>query len=76
VEQFRQHKEALLFDDDVKAAQILETTEPTDQRRLGLKIKHFVAEEWRQMTNVLMHEANYHKFTQNKNIEQELLSTT
>jgi len=28
------------------------------------------------MTNVIMHEANFHKFTQNKELKQELLSTT
>jgi len=76
VEQFRQHRKALLFDDDVRAAQILDTTEPNEQKRLGLKVKHFVAEEWRKMTNTQMHEAYFNKFTQNKNIEQELLSTT
>jgi len=76
VEQFRQHRKALLFDDDVRAAQILDTTEPNEQKRLGLKVKYFVADEWRKMTNVLMHEANDNKFTQNKNIEQKLLSTT
>jgi len=76
VEQFKQHRKALLFDDDIRAAQILDTTEPNEQNRLGLKVKHFYAEEWRKMTNVLMHKANFNKFTQNKNIEQELLSTT
>jgi len=45
MEQFRQHRKALLFDDDVRAAQIMDTTEPTDQKRLGLKIKQFLAEE-------------------------------
>jgi len=76
VEQFRQHRKALLFDDDVRAAQILDTTEPNEQKRLGLKVTHFKSTDWKQMTSVIMHEANFHKFTQNKKLKQELLSTT
>jgi len=75
VEPFRQHRKALLFDDDVRAAQILETTKPNEQTRLGLKVTHFVPKLWSNINNVIMHEANYHKFTQNKNLEQELLAT-
>jgi len=33
VEQFRQHRKALLFDDDVIAAQILNTTKPVEQKK-------------------------------------------
>jgi len=62
VEQFGQHRKALLFDDDVRAAQILDTTEPNEQKRLEQKVKHFMPEIWNNMTNVIMHEANLNKF--------------
>jgi len=75
VEQFRQHRNAILFDDDARAAQKLDTTEPNQQKRLGLNVKLFTACKWQKMTNVLMHEANYNKFMQNKNIKQELMSS-
>jgi len=75
VEQFRQHRKALLFDDDVRATQILDTTNPNDQKRLGLKVTHFVPKIWSNINNEIMQEANHHKFTQNKNLEQELLAT-
>jgi len=38
VEQFRQHRKAQLFDDEVRAAQILDATELNEQKRLGLKL--------------------------------------
>jgi len=76
VEQFGQHRKALLFDDDVRAAQILDTTEPNEQKKLGLKVTHFVPKIWSNINNVIIHKANYNKFTQNMHLEQELLATT
>jgi len=76
VEQFKQHRKAQLFDDDFKAAQIMEATEPNEQKRIGLKVKHFNKDAWWNKTNVLMHEANYNKFMQNEYLKQELLTTT
>jgi len=75
VEQFRQHRKAQLFDDDVRAKQILDAVEPCEKKRLGLKVKDFDKETWSSKTNVLMHEARYNKFMQNEILKQELLNT-
>jgi len=41
VEQYRMHKNSQLFNDDVRARQILEAVEPNEQKRLGHLVKHF-----------------------------------
>jgi len=41
VQQFRQYSKARLFDDDVRASQIINAFNPDEQRRLGSKVTHF-----------------------------------
>jgi len=76
VQQYRQYCKALLFDDDVRASQIMNATNTDEQRRLGSKVKHFDKIIWNDKTNTLMQEANFHKFTQNSELKQELLATS
>jgi len=54
----------------------MDATEPDEQKRLGLKVKHLNKDTWRNKTSVLMHEANFNKFMQNKYLKQEVLATT
>jgi len=65
VQQFRQHRKAQLFDDDVRASQIMNATNPDEQRRIGLKVTYFNQDTWNNKSNLLMHEGNIHKFMQN-----------
>jgi len=74
VEQYRQHGKAQLFEDDLSKADILKATEPEEQRRIGLEVKHFDKNIWAYQTNELMQEANFYKFTQNEELKQELLT--
>jgi len=46
VQQFRQHRKAQLFDDDVRASQIMNATNPDEQRRIGSKVTNFNKETW------------------------------
>jgi len=75
VQQYRQHRKAQLFNDDVRAKQILKAVDLFEQNCLGLKVKHFNNSIWSHKTNVLMHKANYNKFMKNENLKQELLNT-
>jgi len=76
VQQFRQHKKAKLFDDNVRASQIMNATNPDEQRRISLKVTYFNQDKWNTQSNLLMHEGNFHKFMQNNKLKQELLATT
>jgi len=76
VQQFRQHRKAQLFDDDVRATQILNATNPDEQRGIGLKVTYFNQDTWNNKSNLLMHEGNFHKFMQNNELKQELLAKT
>jgi len=75
VQQHRQYSKARLFDDDVRASQIMNATNSDEQRRLGSKVTHFNKDVWNSKTNLLMHEANSNKFSQNNEPKQELLAT-
>jgi len=75
VQQYRQHREAQQFDDDVRVTQIMNATNPDEQRGFGSKVTHFNKITWGNRTKILMHEANFNEFVQNKNLKQELLTT-
>jgi len=66
---------AQLFDDDVLASQIMNATNPDEQKRLGSKVTHFNKTMWNSKSNILMHMANFNKFVQNNDLKQELLAT-
>jgi len=76
VQQYRQFCKAKLFDDDVRASQIMNATKADEQRRLGSHVTHFDKKVWNEKTVPLMQEANFHKFTQNDELKQELLATS
>jgi len=69
------HKQSQLFDDVVRARQVLDAVEPNEQKRLGHLVKHFNSTTWSQNYDRIMYEGNYYKFTQNVNLRQELLQT-
>jgi len=75
VQQYGQHRKAQLLYDDVKASQIMNATNPDEQRRIGSKVMHFNKDTWNNKTNLIMHEANFNKFMQNSELKQELLAT-
>jgi len=75
VQQYRQHRKVPLLYDDVRASQIMNATNPDEQKRLDSKVTHFNKDMWNSKTNLLMHEANFNKFVQNNEVKQELLAT-
>jgi len=46
VQQYRQHRKAQLYDDDVRTSQIMNATNPDEQKRIGSKVTHFNQETW------------------------------
>jgi len=46
VQQLRQHRKAQLFDDDVRAVQIMNATNTDEQKKIGLKVTYFNQNTW------------------------------
>lgn len=74
-EQFMMYKKAELFGDKTAMGKILEATTPYEHKGLGRKVKNFVESTWNQKCKDFVYEGNYHKFTQNKHLLSQLLST-
>ena len=74
-EQYMMHQKALLFNDYDIAQDILETDEPSEQKRLGRKIKNFNKEIWEKSCLSIVIKGNLAKFSQNKYLLKQMLST-
>lgn len=74
-EQYMMYQKALLFDDKVIAQKILDEKHPRNQKKLGRKIKGFDESKWKENRERIVYEGNYAKFTQNKDIYNELIAT-
>lgn len=74
-EQFMMHSKAVLFKDDAIAKQILKTTTPLQQKRLGRKVKHFDQKIWGEKCQAIVEEGNEAKFSQNKDLKKALYAT-
>ncbi len=57
------HGKALLFGDLPIAEEILSTTSPAQQKKLGRQVKNFDQEVWRREREKIVQEGNYYKFT-------------
>lgn len=74
-EQYMMAKKALLFGDYDSLALIMNTKEPKEQKALGKKVKGFNKEKWETYCRDYVYDANYAKFTQNSEMQKELLAT-
>lgn len=71
-EQYMMYRKAKLFGDDETAKQILQTTDPVQQKELGRKAKGFNAELWDSNKEKIVYEGNYYKFSQNHELREKL----
>lgn len=74
-EQYMMAKKALCFQDYDSLAKIMNTTSPAEQKAIGRLVKNFKPELWSNVSRKIVFDANYAKFTQNKILKDELLST-
>jgi ribA/ribD-fused uncharacterized protein len=74
-EQFMMHQKALHFNDLAIADDIMHTSLPDAQKRLGRQVKGFVESEWNAVAKDLVYVGNYHKFTQNIKLMTQLMAT-
>eukprot|EP01083_Nonionella_stella_P185162 674396_1 len=73
-EQYMMAQKAILFDDQNCLKQIMRATDPKDQKQLGRKVKNYNQKEWDKHKKQIIYDGNYAKFTQNKKLNQLLLS--
>lgn len=74
------HQKAILFNDDVIAKDILESTSPKDQKALGRIVSNFDNDIWVQNRERIVRDGSYYKFKNGKgpygeSLKQGLLAT-
>jgi ribA/ribD-fused uncharacterized protein len=74
-EQYMMHQKALTFGDLKIAEEVLQTSNPKDQKGLGRQIKSFNKDKWDSVCLGIVYKGNLEKFRQNPDLLAELLST-
>jgi ribA/ribD-fused uncharacterized protein len=74
-EQYMMHIKALLFNDVFTARAVMDSDDPRHQKKLGRLVKNFNPDTWAAIAVDLMVPALVEKFTQNKSLLAEILST-
>lgn len=72
-EQAMMYEKAMLFDDIETAKQVLQTDDPSEQKKLGRKVKNFNPDVWNQTKVQVVKEILKCKFLQNDDLYDELL---
>lgn len=75
MEQYMMHKKAMLFDDHITAAKILNTTDFAKIKQLGREVKNFDETIWIGMRQIIVYRGLYAKFTQDNDLKNRLLTT-
>ncbi|KAH8924683.1 DUF1768-domain-containing protein [Atractiella rhizophila] len=74
-EQYMMYSKAVLFEDMDMAEQILKTSDPAEQRRLGRLVSNFVEAKWAEERSGIVAEGNYWKYTSTAAMKEKLLAT-
>lgn len=74
-EQYMMHQKAILFGDFDTADKIMKCLDPKEQKRLGRTVKNFIRDVWENEKFQVLYEGNHAKFSQNKELLDEMLKT-
>eukprot|EP00111_Clytia_hemisphaerica_P014421 TCONS_00042464-protein len=74
-EQYMMYQKAVVFKDNVMAANILRETVPKKMKQFGRKVNNYDDEIWKEKSRVVVEEGNYAKFSQNEHMKTHILST-
>lgn len=74
-EQYMMHQKALLFGDIEIAEQIMEESNPREQKRFGRMIRNFEKSTWDKNCLAIVYEGNLAKFSQNQDLKEQMLAT-
>jgi len=81
-EQYMMAEKAKLFEDEEALSAIMGSLNPSDQKAIGKKVKHFDKAKWEKIEENgkpycwnVVYKGNYAKFTQNLDLKEYLFST-
>jgi ribA/ribD-fused uncharacterized protein len=74
-EQYMMYRKALLFGDTEIAEQIMNESNPREQKRFGRMIRNFEKTIWDRRCLGIVYEGNLAKFTQNPDLKEQMLAT-
>lgn len=74
-EQYMMAEKARLFGDEATRLEILATGNPSKQKELGRKVRHFDSKIWNENAKKIVYEGCKLKFTQNHRLLKSLLDT-
>lgn len=74
-EQYMMAEKAFFFDDEESFCRILGTSNPSQQKAIGRKVKGFDADAWNKIACSVVYKGNYAKFGQNPMLKDFLLNT-
>jgi len=75
LEQWMMYSKAKFFNDEYNATKIMQTHYPKEQKSIGRQVVGFNGKEWERVAYDIVKKGNYAKFTQNKELKDELLKT-
>ena len=74
-EQFMMAQKAIMFKDWESLDKIMQTNDPSIQKKLGRQVKNFNLQEWESSAQSIVYLGNMLKFKQNEPLLNELLKT-
>lgn len=74
-EQYMMHQKALVFGDTEIAEQIMQESNPREQKRFGRMIRNFDKAIWDKNCLAIVYNGNLAKFTQNPELKEQMLAT-
>jgi len=74
-EQYMMHQKAITFGDLEISQQIMETSSPYAQKKLGRLVRNFDEKKWSEVTYDIVKRGNIAKFEQNPELFDELMKT-
>lgn len=74
-EQFMMAEKARLFNDKASLKKIMASSDPSEQKALGKRIKGFDIEIWQRNAKLIVYRGSHAKFTQNDHLKYELRKT-
>lgn len=75
LEQFLMFAKARLFGDEVRAAEIMATSDPAQHKALGRLVAGYVDAVWAARRGAILRSGLYAKFTQHTDLKADLLAT-
>jgi len=74
-EHWMMEQKAILFGDDTIASKILSIDNPAEVKNLGRLVSNYDEKIWKENMEQIVVAGNFHKFSQNRNLQTFLLTT-